>query len=85
MVPFILATVITCRQLVDISERLVKSANLPLQQKVHIFLELRKTVPNCPVYIDQIDPVQTIKLRKNESLFSNTRNLFWNIGLHSLH
>jgi hypothetical protein len=64
MVPFLLATVITCNQLVDISERLVKSANLSLQQKLHIFLELRKTVPNCPVYIDSNDPEQTIKLRK---------------------
>ena len=64
MVPFLLATVITCNQLVDISERLVKSANLSLQQKLHIFLELRKSVPNCPVYINTNDPKQTIRLRK---------------------
>ena len=64
MIPFILATTLTCNQLVDISERLVKSANLSVQQKVHIFLELRKTVPNCPVNIDPIGSEQTIKLHK---------------------
>ena len=64
MIPFILATTLTCNQLVEISERLVKSDNLLLRQKVHIFLELRKTVPNCPVYIDPIDPEQIIKLHK---------------------
>jgi hypothetical protein len=61
MLPFILVTTLTCNQLVDISERLVKSANLSLKQKVHIFRELRKAVPNCPV---QIGPEQTIKLHK---------------------
>ena len=64
MFPLLLATTLTCNQLVDISERIVKSANLSLQQKVRVFIELRKTVPKCPVYIDPIDPEKTIKLHK---------------------
>lgn len=61
---FLLATVLTCNQLISISDRVVRSAQLSVQQKVKLFLELRKEVSNCPVYIDPLDSEQPIKLLK---------------------
>ena len=62
--PILLATVLTCNQLISISDRVVKSAQLTVQQKVKLFLELRKEVPSCPIYIDPLDAEQPIKLHK---------------------
>ena len=62
--PVLLATVLTCNQVVKISDKMVRNANLTLRQKVEIFMEIKKSIPSCPIYIDPLDAEQPIKLHK---------------------
>ncbi len=51
MGPFILATILSCSQLVTIINRLKQVAMLSPKQHMEIITELQKVVPSCPVKI----------------------------------
>lgn len=50
-----LTTFLSCRQVVTIANRLVSISLLTPQQKNEILVELRKTVPSCPLVIKPND------------------------------
>jgi hypothetical protein len=64
MTPLLLATVLTCNQVMTISDRIVRNTNLTFKQRIDLFLEIKKTIPTCPIYIDPLDPKQIIKLHQ---------------------
>jgi hypothetical protein len=53
MEPILLTTILTCQQVIAIANRLQNIALLNSQQKVEIILELRNSVPSCPVKIGE--------------------------------
>ena len=53
MEPILLTTILTCQQVIAIANRLQNIAFLNSQQKVEIILELRNSVPSCPVKIGE--------------------------------
>ena len=59
MEPLFLTTVISCRQLLGIANRLVNNSLLSSQQKTEIILELKNIVPSCPLIIKPHDPKRT--------------------------
>jgi len=50
-----LTTILSCNQVVGVLNRLQNIALLTPQQKNEILVELRKTVPSCPVIIKSND------------------------------
>jgi hypothetical protein len=54
-----LTTVLSCRQLLGIVNRVVNNSILTTQQKTEIVLELRKLVPSCPLIIKNYDTKTT--------------------------
>jgi len=53
MEPILLTTILTCQQVIGIVNRLQNIALLNSQQKIEIILELRNSVPSCPVKIGE--------------------------------
>lgn len=51
MEPFLLATVISCNQLMSIVNRVLNNKILSTQQKIEIIQEMRNYIPTCPVVI----------------------------------
>jgi hypothetical protein len=54
-----LTTILSCQQVIAIANRLVNVSLLTSQQKNEILLELRKTVPSCPLVIKPNDSKRT--------------------------
>lgn len=50
-----LTTILSCQQVVGIANRLVSINLLTPQQKIEIFMEIRKNVPSCPIKIIKDD------------------------------
>jgi hypothetical protein len=50
----LLTTILSCNQVIQISNRLIDISLLSPKQKMEIINELRKTVPSCPVLIKDI-------------------------------
>jgi hypothetical protein len=50
-----LTTILSCHQVAIIANRLVNISLLTSQQKNEILIELRKTVPSCPLIIKAND------------------------------
>lgn len=53
MVVLLSASIITCSQAMNIINNISKVVGLTNTQKVEIISELRKTIPSCPVKIQQ--------------------------------
>jgi len=53
MVVLISTTVISCTQALSIINRLQKIVGLTEQQKNEIVLEVKKTIPSCPIRIEK--------------------------------
>lgn len=51
MEPLFLVTILDCQQVNSIANRLQGIALMTVQQKTEIVIELRKSVPSCPVVI----------------------------------
>lgn len=47
----LLTTILSCNQVIEISNRLIDISLLSPKQKMEIINELRKTVPSCPLII----------------------------------
>jgi hypothetical protein len=54
-----LTTILSCQQVIAIANRLVSINLLTPQQKTEILVELRKTVPSCPLIIKPNDSKRT--------------------------
>jgi hypothetical protein len=55
----LLTTVLSCNQVIQISNRLIDISLLSPKQKMEIINELRKTVPSCPLIIKHNDSKRT--------------------------
>lgn len=54
-----LTTILSCQQVATIANRLLNIGFLTSQQKNEILVELRKTVPSCPLVIKSYEPKRT--------------------------
>jgi hypothetical protein len=57
MEPLLLTTILSCQQVIGIVNRLQGIALLNSQQKAQIIVELRNSVPSCPIKIKEDKPV----------------------------
>lgn len=55
MDPILLTTILSCSQVIGLANRIQGIALLSSQQKAEIVIELRKSVPSCPVVIKPND------------------------------
>lgn len=60
MEPILLTTVLSCQQVVGILARLQSITLLSPQQRAEISMELRKSVPSCPVIVQPNDSKRTL-------------------------
>lgn len=59
MEPIFLTTVLSCSQLLGLSNRIINNSLLTSRQKNEIIMELRQFVPSCPLIIKPYDPKRT--------------------------
>lgn len=53
MVALLLTTTINCAQAITILNNLQSVVGLSNQQKVEIYLEIKKVIPSCPIIIEK--------------------------------
>lgn len=59
MEPIFLTTVLSCGQLLGLSNRIANNSLLTSRQKIEIIAELQQFVPSCPIIIKPYESKRT--------------------------